>query len=388
MNRRDFLHTCSAGLAGLAAAPMAAAPTVVPEPLLRRVRIPDWARREIDAALTRYRRWRGDDLTVAFPYVTDLHSKRPALPNGLDDFSDSKMHVFLAQLAADEADADFLADLGDIELDLSRVVSPPGKWPPDFQPGALADVRARLATHAELYRHWGRPVLFALGNHDHANRRISSREFGQALNVGVTQAQGHPTVLSPDGDHGYLDLPAKRVRVIFLNSSDEGYYGYSLSQLRFLAGALSSLADGWTALLLQHFCIRTDIGHWTSFPDTKARRQETAIAILEAFVARGRGEAEGLRWDFSGLRDQAFAGCFFGDSHFDHHLSEHGVAYTISQGYGTIRDQDLIPGAVRTRFECRTQMLVDLVAVKPARRQVRVFRIGAGGEARDRGYGY
>ncbi|MGN0879447.1 MAG: twin-arginine translocation signal domain-containing protein [Oligosphaeraceae bacterium] len=388
MNRRDFLRTCSGAAATLAAAPLLAAPTPAPEPLLRRVRIPDWARRELDAALTRYRRWRGDDLAVAFPYVTDLHSKRPTLPEGLDDFSDSKMHVLLAQQAADDADADFLADLGDIELDLSRVVSPPGQWPPTFQPGALADVRARLATHADLYRHWGRPVLFSLGNHDHANGRISSRDFGQTLNVGVTQAQGHPTVLSPDGDYGYLDLPAKRVRVLFLNSSDEGYYGYSLAQLRFLVGALSGLAAGWTALLLQHFCIRTDIGHWTSFPDTKARRQETAIAILEAFVARGSGEAEGLRWDFSALTDQAFAGCFFGDSHFDHHIRENGVAYTISQGYGTIRDQDLIPGAVRTRFERRTQMLVDLVAVKPARRQVRVFRIGAGGEARDRGYGY
>ena len=33
-------------------------------------------------------------------------------------FGDSKMHVFLAQHVADEAEADFLADLGDIDLDL------------------------------------------------------------------------------------------------------------------------------------------------------------------------------------------------------------------------------------------------------------------------------
>lgn len=356
--------------------------------LLDQVTLPAWALREIETTAKRLRQWCGNESAVVFPYVTDIHSRNVTLPKEIKDFSDSKLHILFAQRAADVMNADFMADLGDIDLDLSIRVSPPEVWPPKFKPGELEDAKQRLTTHGELYRHWHRPVLFSMGNHDHSHGRISSREYGQFLNVGITQAQGHPLTLSPNGDYGYFDMPGKRTRAIFLNSSDEGYYGYSLAQLRFLIEALSTLPADWTVLSMQHFCIKTSIGHWVSFPNVKAKRQELAIAILEAFAARTKGSAEGLQWDFSTLTTQAFAGFFFGDSHFDHYLKENGIDYTISQGYGGIRDQDMIPGAIKTPFSRKTQLLVDVVAVKPSKREVRVFRIGAGGEKRDRGYTY
>ena len=63
--------------------------------------------------------------------------------------------------------------------------------------------------------------------------------------------------------------------------------------------------------------------------------------------------------------------------------------YTISQGYGGIRDADMIPGAYKTAyFDRAKQMLVDFVAIKPVKHEVKIFRIGMGGEERDRQYQY
>ena len=112
--------------------------------------------------------------------------------------------------------------------------------------------------------------------------------------------------------------------------------------------------------------------------------------MVEDFVARRAGSADGVAWDFTKNVDTRFAGCFFGDSHYDNHLLENGVHYTITQGYGGVGDKDFPKdnGAVKTPFNSGSQMLVDLVAFKPATRELKVFRIGAGGPARDRGYSY
>ena len=69
-------------------------------------------------------------------------------------------------------------------------------------------------------------------------------------------------------------------------------------------------------------------------------------------------------------------------------MKTNGVDYSISQGYGTVSPKEIENGGVYTPFSRVKQMLVDLVAVKPAKREVRIFRVGAGGEVRDRGYLY
>ena len=349
------------------------------------VMVPAWAKREIATTLARYWAWKGEDETVAFPIVTDVHSKTTDLPKDFS-FGDSKMHVFLAQHAADEGDADFLADLGDIDLDLGVPIDK--KWPPTFRFCTPEEMMRRVETQKRLYRDWPRPTLFAVGNHDHSKGRFSSAAFGEAFNRGITAAHGHKVTLGEDGSYGYYDVPTKKTRAIFLNSSDEGYYGYSLKQLAFLARALETVPAGGTALVMQHFCIKTEIGYWKTFRTTSAKRQEVAIGMFEDFVAHRSGEAEGVKWNFTGLKDTAFAGCFFGDSHFDNYVKANGVDYSISQGYGGVSPKEIENGGVYTPFSRAKQMLVDFVAVKPAKREVKIFRIGAGGAARDRGYAY
>ena len=394
MNRREFITTCAAGAAIAATSlPLMAedAKPPLPDyrkflPLRSRVTIPDWAKNEIATALNRYKAWKGDDMTVAFPIITDVHSKLYDFPKDLS-FSDSKMHTLLAQMAAEEANADFVADLGDIDLDLGVPITK--DWPPKFRNCTAEELMHRVAVQQALYAECKLPVLFAVGNHDHSRSRFSSAEFGSAFNVAVNNDKGFKLNLGQTGDYGYYDMPDKKTRAIFLNTSDDGYYGYSIEQLNFFVKALETLSAGWTAVVVQHFCIQTVIGHWVSFPDTKAKRQEIAIKIMEDFVAKKSGEMEGVKWDFSTGGKRWFAGCLCGDSHFDNYLKSNGVDYIISQGYGGIRDADMIPGAYKTASFARDkQMLVDFVAIKPAKHEVKFFRIGMGGAERDRGYSY
>ena len=394
MNRREFITTCIAGAAVASTSlPLMAddAKPPLPDyrkflPLRNRVTIPDWAKNEIATALARYKAWKGDDMTVAFPIITDVHSRLYDFPENFS-FSDSKMHTLLAQTAAEEANADFVADVGDIDLDIGVPITK--DWPPKFRNCTPTELMHRVAVQQALYAECKLPVLFAVGNHDHSAGRFSSAEFGSAFNVAVNNDKGFKLNLCSTGDYGYYDIPVKKTRAIFLNTSDDGYYGYSIAQLNYFVNALATIPAGWTAVVVQHFCIQISIGHWVSFPDTKAKRQEIAIKIMEDFVAAKSGEAEGIKWNFAIDGKRWFAGCLCGDSHFDNYLKSNGVDYTISQGYGGIRDADMIPGAYKTApFARDKQMLVDFVAIKPAKHEVKFFRIGMGGPERDRGYSY
>ena len=394
MDRREFITTCIAGAAiASTGLPLLADDGNPPLPdyrkflpLRNRVTIPDWAKTEISTALARYKAWKGNDETVSFPIITDVHSKSHDFPKDFS-FADSKMHTILAQMAAEEANADFIADLGDIDLDLGVPITK--DWPPKFRNCTPEELMHRVAVQQALYAEAKLPVLFAVGNHDHSKSRFSSAQFGSAFNVTVNQDKGFKLNLCQTDDYGYYDMTTKKTRAIFLNTSDEGYYGYSLKQLEFFINALQSLPANWTAVVMQHFCIQTVIGHWVSFPDTKAKRQEIAIKIMEDFVAAKQGEAEGLKWNFAIDGKRWLAGCLCGDSHFDNYLKSNGVDYTISQGYGGIRDADMIPGAYKTApFSRDKQMLVDFVAIKPAKFEVKLFRIGMGGPERDRNYSY
>ncbi|MDO4574157.1 MAG: hypothetical protein Q4D98_02965 [Planctomycetia bacterium] len=333
---------------------------------------PVWVSEQTDETLARFEAWKGDDLVVVFPYVTDIHSRRVDLD--LADVSDPKVHVTYALRAAEKFHADFFADLGDIELEMV--------------PKNNEEIQIRLASQEAIYQNATLPVVFSMGNHDHGKGRVvSSADYGKRFN-GLAAKRGITLVLGPDSDYGYYDVPGKKCRVFFLNTSDDGYYGYSREQLQFVADNLR-MEEGWTAVVVQHFCVQTEIGHWKSLPDTKARRQDLFLHLVEAFVAGQCGEEDGVRWDFTSNRNTRFAGCFFGDSHFDHHLFKNGVAYTISQGYGGISLKELPDDrAVVTPFNRSRTMLVDVVAIKPEKRQVKIFRIGAGGKDRDREYTY
>jgi hypothetical protein len=350
----------------------AAAPSLVAEDF-QTMAIPDWVMPKINETHARFVAWRGDDEVVVFPVVSDIHSGIPEIidpPN----FSDPKMHILFAQRAATRFNADFLADLGDNGMDRDT------HWAPATRERALV----RMDSTVRIYRDFPLPVLFAMGNHDLGNATFTLpvKQFGETFN-GMARKRGAKLVTGPNSDYGYYDIPNKKCRVFFLNSSEILPWGYKTSQLQFLADHLQ-VPKGYCVVVLQHYCIHPTIGAWLPSGPHVAPNQTLCCKILEAFAAGAKGEEKDVRWDFAGNRDTRLAGCITGDSHFDTEAVLNGVNHVITQSYGTIQPKNLPKEPVYLRFNRKTEMLVDVVAIKPDQGEMRFFRIGAGGADRDR----
>lgn len=359
--------------------------------------LPDWAVKQIEDGAARYTAWKGADETVVFPLITDIHSHSggdPAQPN----WRDSKFHILFQRAIAHRVGADYLANLGDLDFDVDILGKAP-EW---------SRVQPVIDSFVKLYEKETLPVLYSMGNHDHAKGRYTSKQFGDTFNRALTEKKGHPVTLSEDGTWGRLDLVAKKFRVIFLNTSDEGYLGVSRAQAQFLADSLASLEDGWTVLVEQHAQMPPFMGSWRRFMGSSGEFKRDCIVMhmLDDFVNRRgdlvegfhnppiKGSYDKIAWDFSHAKG-ALAGDFSGHTHLESNLCIAGVNYVTRPGYGTspvdcpsfgARDpKRAYGGRGGTPAE---QMMIDLVAVKTAKRQVHVFRFGWGGPESELEYAY
>lgn len=355
--------------------------------------LPDWAQRAIDDAKRRIDDWRkiGSDVSL-FVSITDVHSCKPDVTEPMD-WADSKNHIFIAQEAARQLAADAMVDLGDADYQL---VAWPGQKPPSDEVDEL--IRRRVSAQFRIYRDFERPVFFCRGNHDRGrtDKEISAAEFGKFNDLSA--AHGHSAVLGGEHTYGYFDVPSKKVRLFFLDSSEFGYYGFSKEQVEFVAKGLETLPDDWIAAAAQHYCIAGEIGRWVkvdkpmervSMPvdSRRVRNGDVLHRVFSAFVHSESGELGGISWNFAGKPQRRLAGCLCGDSHFDSLGVVNGVCYVVSQGYGGCNPKSLTPGAVITRYWSRRETpLIDVFGMKRVDGVgiARVFRIGAGGAARDR----
>lgn len=360
--------------------------------------LPDWAVRQIEDGLARYRAWKGAEVTVAFPLITDMHSHAPGLgmqPN----WSDAKSHILFQRAIAEAVDGDFLVNLGDMDFDVDILGGAPD-W---------SIVQPVIDGCVAAYAKESRLCLFAVGNHDHAKKRFTSRQFGDAFNRGVNGELAKELHLSDCGTWGYLDLPAKRFRMIFLNTSDEGYLGFSVKQMQFLSDVLASAGEGWHVAVMQHANIPGFIAGWRRFiSDSNFLRSGIEMRMIEDFANhRGnlvqgfhtppiRGEFGGVRWDFSSSA-ASLVGVFQGHLHAESFLKYGKVPYVIRPGYGAVevdcqcgewRDPKRDEATGRRVFSTACSMMIDLVAIKPLRREVHVFRFGFGGPRSELEYTY
>lgn len=339
--------------------------------------LPDWATAAINETFARFEDWKGDDVVFVLPTITDVHSEWPPLDVPIN-WADSKTHVFILKATAAKFGADCVADLGDIGYDVG--------------PG-LKDENAlkRSATNTLLYADSPVPVVFALGNHDHnrkGERFIDDREYGERFN-GESKRRGLALQTGPDSDYGYVDFPEKKSRLFVMNTSDDKYeYGFSTEQLQFLADALASTPDGYAATVVGHMCIHFDIAHWTTHMNDKAIRGPIAMKIFADFVAGKDGSEDGVVWSFSKRGPGALSCVLAGDSHFDNFGRLDGVNYIVSQGFGYSAKETSAPGAVFRNFPRDASTLIDVVAVKPEKREGRVFRVGVGGADADRAFNF
>jgi len=378
---RKILSACMV-VAAWGACSVWAEPPLAPSTSVPTFETPDWVDRQVGEAYARFESWRGRDEAVVFPIVTDLHAARPlfSLP---PDFKDTKYHVLFAQRAALTFKADFFADLGDIGFDRDL------KWKPSKKEDALL----RLESQRALYKDFALPVLFCMGNHDcgraygefFSEVRLSTKDYGGMFN-GMIKRRGTALVTGPNEDYGCYDVPGKKCRIFFLNTSDSFEAGYSLEQMQFLADHLQVPPD-ICAVVMGHKCIHPTIGKWKGNAPGSIKHGDLCIKILAAFRAGEKGDQEGVHWDFTGNRGASLAGCLSGDSHFNAQAVYSGINFIVTQGYGTVSAKDL-PEKVDyvTPVDRTRTMLVDVVAVKPAKREMAVFRIGAGGPERDRAF--
>ena len=334
------------------------------------IEIPAWVDHEVNETFARFNEWRGDDQVVVFPIQTDVHS------GGRDTYR----HVAYVNHAANTFGFDFIADLGDIGLDLPDTSTPEA-------------ARAFLDRHARIHQEYSGVSVVLVGNHDH-NRNsgtalFTDQQLGETLNV-PSMAKATPEcqlVLALNPTYGYVNLPAKKTRVFFLNTSDrddpKNYYTVSPIQLQFLADNMRFTEPGWNVIVLTHYCVRP-IGHWNSDVGVGLHHGDTFLKILSDFNARAKGEAEGVVWDFTSNKDCRVIANLTGDSHFDSSEIYDGIIFAISQGYGGVAPQEMPEGSSVTKFDMNKMMLVDIAAFKPAKRELRLFRLGAGGADKDR----
>jgi len=306
---------------------------------------------------------------VVFPVVADMHSEsEPVMkkPTDWKGWWDSKMHLLYARRAARAFGADFFADLGDIGMD---------RWNKGGLPDWESHMKPRMELQYQLYSGCRIPVLFAVGNHDlgHPKFQISKQQWGECFNLRQKRERLGATQLGADGTWGYLDIPAKRTRAILLNTTDTGAMkeGVSAEQTEWLAGALDSTPAGWRVVALSHISLHETLGDWHNGAGKRHRRTDGFVRVRTLFerFAASRGTPV-----FS----------VAGHSHLDAEISENGVSYVVTQSYGTTPWQKIDPLTRYSLLNRNATLLVDMFALKPSTGEMRVFRIGHGGESADR----
>lgn len=304
----------------------------------------------------RFNDWRGDDDVIVFPIITDLHS------GGNDKYKQISYVIQTDSLF----DYNFIANLGDLGIDQDTTHS------------LLKEILTRHKESDKL-------TIFCKGNHEDI---ISDLEFSNYLQKPFINKSKYIVNISANSAFGHFDIKESKTRVFFLNTSDGSRsYRYNKTQLQYVINNLSTIPDDdWCVVFLAHWCPNA-IGRWRTLNGPEIN-QKTFMKILESYVSKKKdlsdtSEITNLSWDFSDAKGN-LVGYFCGDSHFDRHVKENGVNYVITQGYGTISDSQKPQGAITTPFDYNKQMLVDIVAIKPLKREVKFFRLGAGGSKRDR----
>ena len=300
-------------------------------------------------AFQRFKAWKGKDDVLVFPILTDIHT--------CGRFS--YKHIGYASTVADIFNADFMALLGDIGLNTY-----PATVNAEYAQSIVDNTRDNMLKYKGMW-------LFSPGNHDWdagEGRYYTEEELSEIFQQPWQEKGGKNLHLMPGKTYGWYDIPQKNFRIIFLNSEatrtkGEYYYCYGDEQLAWLDGLLEATPEGMNVLLLSHW-MPQPMGVWNAVSLTRVGKEPyNKITDLLASYA-GKINLVGL---------------FTGDSHVNNYTKKDGVNYYITQGYGWVSPDVMIPGQKHAVFDYRESLCIDVVAVKPATREVHTFRVGAGG---------
>ena len=309
---------------------------------------------QIEEAYARFAEWKGEDEVLCYPILTDIHTAGRF----------SYKHIGYAAKAAPLFGFDFMALLGDIGLN-----SYPATLDSVY---AASVVRNTLEQMNQFDGIW----LYAPGNHDWdagkgKENYFTEEEISATFQKPWQEKAGEAYRLVPGKTWGWYDVPGKDIRIILLNSTGtrtlgDSYYLFDEPQQEWLKGLLADTPKDKTVLVMAHY-MPHPMGRWnmvSSVNQTHTLENNIRLmAVLSDFVHDGG----------------TLAGMLCGDSHANCHVDYNDVDYYITQGYGWVSPDLMLEGTTHAFFDYRQMMCVDVIAVKPEKREVHTFRIGAGG---------
>lgn len=320
----------------------------------------DFVKPQVDEAVKRYREWKGNDETLVFPMVTDVHTAGRF----------SYYHVGYAAEVAKGFDADFMVNFGDIGLNAF-----PATEDSLYAQSIVDNIREQMLKYDGIW-------LYTPGNHDFdggQGRLFSEGYLSETFQKPWQERAGENLHLVPGRTLGYYDIPEKGIRAVILNSQGTGtregrYYYFDDAQIEWVKGVLADTPENLSVLFLAHYT-PVKIGRWKTFA------QHPELYLLD-----NDEKIKDVIADYA--KDRKVVGFFTGDSHCNFHIEEKGVDYYTSQGYGWATPDLLLDGTRRAYFDYVDNLCIDVVCVKPALGEVHTFRVGAGGADFDYSFVY
>ena len=318
----------------------------------------DFVKPQIDEAYKRFAEWKGDDKVMCFPIVTDVHTAGRF----------SYKHIGHAVTAAKAFGADFIINLGDIGLNAY-----PATENSAYAREIVDNTRAQMDKYDGVW-------LYAPGNHDWdagEGKFFTDDDLSGFFQKPWQEKAGENLHLTPGQTSRWYAAPGKDVRVIFLNSQGTGtqngsYYFFDDVQMEWFQSLLDNTPTDLPVIVMTHY-MPHPLGRWTtSNPNLETlESNQRVVDILTAYVKKG-----------------TLVGLFTGDAHVNMYVKDEGVNYFISQGYGWVVPDLMLPGTTHAFYDYTTSLCIDVMAVKPEKREAHTFRIGAGGKEFDCSFEY
>ena len=320
----------------------------------------------------RYLEWKGDDETVVFPLVSDVH---------MIDFGEQNKHIRDIVWTDRVFGYDFMVFLGDMALNKA----PLGATHEEVEK-VLVSTRAQMGMYPGVF-------LYTPGNHDWDNgdgTNLSSQFLSNYFQKPSEKYAGGNLHIVKGKAYGYYDMPEKGLRFVFLNSEgiDEegGQYHFDDEQLLWLVELMNSTPKNMDLFLMSHYMPHKS-GRWQCVADVKRPDCERVMDILKDYQSRGKGTDGNISWNFKRAKADLI-GLFCGDTHANVYFKENGVNYYITQGFQGVSEEQKLPEQKVVHFWPFKQCCCDIIAIKPASREVASFRFGAGGKDFDCQFGY
>lgn len=318
-------------------------------------KIPNFVRKEAQETYRRYKQWKGDDETIVFPLITDIHT------------AGSEKHKQVDFVVATDRtfNYDFMVNLGDIGIN-----DPINNKTIEATQNTIDIFRKAMEEYKGVF-------LFAPGNHDWdggAGTHITSAQLSELFQQPFVAKSNGKYHIVKNKCYGYYDLTEKNTRFILLNSEGTEtigtYYAYDDEQLKWLKETLKSTPKTMNVVVMSHLCPMM-IGRW--YNNGKLEQPNfTGAAELQQILSTYKAQGGKL------------IAVLCGDSHVNACATYDGVTYFISQGGGGDMGIENMQSCQRRAWPDYTKTLCcDIIAFKPATGEMRSFRMGSGGAEMD-----